>query len=166
MSVLYAVLALVALQRLVELIYAERNTRALLAKGAIEYAAWQHPLFVLLHAFWLVGMLTFVPAQAAPNWWLLGVYLLLQGVRIWVILTLGPFWTTRIISLAGAPLVRSGPYRWIRHPNYAIVAAEIAILPLAFGSIIIAVVFSVLNAVLTVVRIRAEEEALSSRYSS
>jgi methyltransferase len=164
-SALYVVLSLVALQRAIELIYAERNTRALLAGGAIEYAAWQHPLFVLLHASWLVGMLTFVPAQTAPNWWLLGLYVLLQGARVWVIRSLGPFWTTRVISLAGAPLVRTGPYRWVRHPNYLVVALEIAVLPLAFGSIVIAVVFSILNAVLTALRIRAEEAAISSRYS-
>jgi methyltransferase len=163
--VLYIVLALVALQRLVELIHAERNTRALRTKGAEEYALWQHPLFVLLHAAWLVAMLVFIsPAQPA-NWYLLAVFVVLQALRAWVIATLGPFWTTRIISLPGAPIVQSGPYRWMRHPNYAIVVAEIAVLPLAFGAVTIALVFSILNAGLLALRIRAEEDALAHRYS-
>ncbi|HVA28514.1 MAG TPA: isoprenylcysteine carboxylmethyltransferase family protein [Candidatus Baltobacteraceae bacterium] len=165
MSVLYVVLALVAIQRIAELAYAERNTRALLARGASEYAPWQHPFFVALHAAWLLALLAFVPAHQPPHWALIAVFFVLQGLRVWVLATLGPAWTTRIISLPGAPLVRSGPYRWIRHPNYTIVAAEIAVLPLAFGAVAIATVFTVLNAALLVLRIRAEEEALASRYS-
>lgn len=165
MSVLYVVLVLVAIQRLVELLYAQRNTRALLARGALEYAPWQHALFVALHAGWLIALAAFVPSQRPPNWYLLTFFALLQGLRVWVIASLGPAWTTRIVSLPGAPLVRSGPYRWMRHPNYAIVAAEIAALPLAFGALAIAVVFSTLNAALLAVRIRAEEDALASRYS-
>jgi len=165
MSILYVVLALVALQRIVELRYAQRNTNALLARGAVEYAAWQHPFFIALHAAWLISLLLFVSPRQPPNWYLLALFVLLQGLRVWVIATLGSAWTTRIVSLTGAPLVRSGPYRWIRHPNYAIVAAEIAVLPLAFGVGAIAVVFSILNAGLLAARIRAEEEALASRYS-
>jgi methyltransferase len=165
MSVISIVAALVALQRIIELIYAERNTRLLRAAGAHEYAPWQHPLFVLLHATWLVGMLVLIPAAQPPNWYLLAPFFVLQALRVWVIATLGRFWTTRIISLPGAPIVRSGPYRWMHHPNYAIVIAEIAILPLAFGAVTIAVVFSILNAGLVTLRIRAEEDALAHRYS-
>jgi methyltransferase len=165
MSILYIVAALVALQRIVELIYAERNTRALRIAGAQEYASWQHPLFVLLHAAWLVAMLVLIPSAQAPNWYLLALFFVLQALRVWVIASLGPFWTTRIISLAGAPIVRRGPYRWMRHPNYAIVIAEIAVLPLAFRAPAIALVFSILNAGLLTLRIRAEEDALAPRYS-
>jgi methyltransferase len=166
MRVLYVVLALVAIQRLAELAYANRNTRALLARGASEYASWQHPLFIGLHASWLLSLLFFVPTGQPPNWYLIAVFFALQGLRVWVIATLGAAWTTRIISLPEAPLVRAGPYRLMRHPNYAIVAAEIAVLPLAFGAVKLALIFSVLNAALLAVRIRAEEEALASRYSS
>ena len=165
MSILYLVLALVAIQRLVELWIADRHTRALLARGATEFAAWQHPLFVALHAAWLVSIAWFVPPDSSPNWLLLGLLALLQGLRIWIIRTLGPYWTTRIISLPGAPIVRSGPYRFIRHPNYLVVAGEIAVLPLAFGATALAAAFTALNAILVFVRIRAEEAALSGRYS-
>jgi len=87
----------------------------------------------------------------------------LQGLRVWVLATLGRYWTTRIITLPGAPLVRRGPYRWLRHPNYVVVAGEIAVLPLAFGAWQIAVVFSLANALVLWIRIRSEERALATR---
>ena len=88
----------------------------------------------MLHVPWLGALLWIVPADTAPNWWLAGCYVALQVVRAWAILSLGPYWTTRIITLPGAPLVASGPYRFMRHPNYAVVLCEIALLPLAFGA--------------------------------
>ncbi|HTU82440.1 MAG TPA: isoprenylcysteine carboxylmethyltransferase family protein [Candidatus Acidoferrales bacterium] len=163
MSVLWLVLGLVALQRVAELSYARRNTAALLARGGIEAGAAQYPWFVALHAAWLASMALFVPASAVPNWWLLGLYALLQIARLWVVASLGPFWTARVITLPNAPLVRSGPYRLVRHPNYLVVALEIAVLPLAFGALVIALVFSVLDAVLIGWRIRVEDDALSAR---
>ena len=163
--ILYTVLALVAVQRLIELIYAERNTKALRARGAIEVAAWQHPWFVVLHASWLIAISVFVAPSATPNWVLLALFFLLQLARLWVLASLGPYWTTRIITLPGAPLVRRGPYRFMRHPNYAIVVAEIAILPVAFGAWWIAIVFSAMNAALLTLRIRAENHALLPRRS-
>jgi len=162
-SPLYIVVALVVVQRIAELIYAERNTRRLLQRGAIEVAARQYPFFIALHAAWLVSILALVPPATIPNWWMLGAFFALQVTRVWVLVTLGPYWTTRIITLQSAPLIRSGPYRFMKHPNYAIVAVEIALLPLAFGAWGIAVVFSALNAVLLSVRIRAEEKALAAR---
>jgi methyltransferase len=98
-----------------------------------------------------------------PNWWLLGLYALRQPLRVWTIAALGPYWTTRVISVRGAPLVRRGPYRLFRHPNYLIVCAEIFILPFAFGAIGIAILFSILNASLLSWRIRLEERALAAR---
>ena len=163
MSVLWIVLTLVALQRGVELIYSTRNTRRLLSRGGVETGAVQYPFIVLLHAAWLASMAILIPASTPPNWWLLGVYALLQPVRLWTIATLGPYWTTRIISVPNAPLVQRGPYRFIRHPNYVVVCAEIAVLPLAFGSVEIAIVFSILNASLLSWRIRVEERTLGSR---
>jgi methyltransferase len=160
---LYGILGLVALQRLIELRIARRNTRALLARGGIEVARGQYPWFVALHAAWLLAMLLFISPAVAPNWWLLAAYTVLQGARVWVITTLGPYWTTRVITIPGAPLVRSGPYRFLRHPNYAVVALEIAVLPLAFGAWGIALFFSVANVVLLSLRIKAEEAALSDR---
>lgn len=163
MSILWIVLVLVALQRLVELLYSTRNTRRLLERGGVESGAVQYPFFIVLHAAWLVSMAVFIPPFTPPNWALLGLYLLIQPLRIWTIATLGEYWTTRIITVPGKPLVRSGPYRLFRHPNYIVVCAEIAILPLAFGAIEIAILFSFLNASLLSWRIRVEERTLNAR---
>jgi methyltransferase len=163
MSALWIVLSLVALQRFAELLYSARNTRQLLASGGVEAGAVQYPFFVLLHAAWLISMAAFIPPLTPPNWWLLGLYVLFQPLRVWTIATLGPYWTTRIITVPGAPLVRGGPYRFFRHPNYVVVCAEIAILPLAFHAVEIAIIFSILNASLLSWRIRVEERTLSLR---
>jgi methyltransferase len=162
-SVLWVVLGLVAVQRGIELVYASRNTRRLLAAGGVEIGARHYPLFVLLHASWLVAMAVVIPAQTLPNWWLLGLFAVLQALRVWVVRTLGPYWTTRIITVPNAPLVRGGPYRFFRHPNYLVVVGEIAVLPLAFGAVWIALIFSLLNAALLVLRTRVEENALTTR---
>lgn len=163
MTSLHIVLLLIVVQRLTELAIARHNTRALLAGGGVETGAGHYPLFILLHGGWLLAIYVLVPPDAPPNWWLLAALLLLQAGRAWVLLTLGRYWTTRIISLPGAPLVRAGPYRWIRHPNYLIVVAEIALLPLAFGAWQIALAFSILNAALLTYRIRVEDGVLASR---
>jgi methyltransferase len=105
-------------------------------------------------------MAIFIPASTIPNWKLLALYALLQPFRVWTIASLGPYWTTRVITVPGAPRVRRGPYRIFRHPNYIVVCAEIAILPLAFGAREIAILFSFLNAALLSWRIRVEERAL------
>jgi methyltransferase len=162
-SVLWIVLLLVAAQRLAELAYARRNTRRLKAEGAYESGAGHYPFLVAVHVLWLVSLAVFVPAGQAPNWALLGVFLVLQGLRVWVLASLGRYWTTRVITLPGAPLVRRGPYRFLKHPNYLVVAAEIAVLPLAFGAWEIAVIFSLANAAVLAWRIRCEERALSGR---
>ena len=165
MSWVAAIVALVALERVAELAHARRNTRALLARAGVEVGAGHYPLLVLLHAAWLAALLHFVPADRAPSWAWLGIFVLLQALRLWVLASLGPYWTTRIITLPGAPLVRHGPYRFLRHPNYVVVVAEIAVLPLAFGAWRIALVFSALNLALLAWRIRVEQQALAPRAS-
>lgn len=160
MSALGIVLTLVALQRLAELVYARRNTRTLRARGAAEFGANHYPLIVALHLAWLLSLLIFVPWRTPPVWPWLGLYIGLQGARLWVITSLGHHWTTRVIVMPGAPVVRHGPYRWLRHPNYLIVVCEIAVLPLAFGSWPLALVFTLLNATLLGWRIHVEEAAL------
>jgi len=157
------VLGFVIGQRLGELWLARRNTLRLRNQGAGEVGAAHYPLFILLHAAWIIAIAVVVPLDAPANLPLLAIFLLLQLGRIWVIASLGRYWTTRIISLPGAKLVRSGPFRLIRHPNYLIVAAEIAILPLVFGAWQLAAIFSLLNASLILHRIRVEDEALSHR---
>jgi methyltransferase len=162
MSLLHIVLGLVVL-RLGELALAARNTRDLRAAGAVELDAGFYPLFVLLHAAWLLSLALLVPASAAPSWPLLAVFAALQLGRVWVIASLGRDWTTRLIVPANGPLVRSGPYRFVNHPNYLIVIAEIAVLPLAFGAVAIAAVFSAANLVLLARRVAIEERALAPR---
>jgi methyltransferase len=162
-SPIYAILAVVVLQRLLELAWSARNTRRLRRAGAVEFDAAGYRWFILLHAGWLASLAALVPAQRLPCWPLVALYALLQPFRLWVILSLGRYWTTRVLSLPGVRLVRSGPYRWLRHPNYLIVSAEIALLPLAFGAVIVAAAYSAVNLVLVARRIAIEERALAPR---
>jgi len=155
------ILSLVTAQRIGELVLARINTRRLLARGAVEVGAGHYPFIVALHAAWLIG-LWLLAWDRALNLWLLAVFIGLQAARVWVIASLGYRWTTRIIILSGAPLIRRGPYRYMSHPNYAVVAAEILILPLAFGLVWFALVFSALNTAMMGVRIRAEARAFIS----
>lgn len=165
MTPLYVILILVAGQRLAELAYARRNERRLIARGGHEVGRDHYPLFILLHGAWLLAMLLTIQPSRLPNWTLIGVMLGLQFLRVWVVATLGPYWTTRVITLPEAPLINRGPFRFLRHPNYVVVIAEIAVLPLAFGAYGIAVCFSLLNLLLLSWRIRIEEQALAPRRS-
>jgi methyltransferase len=162
-SILYWTIALVGVQRLAELAWAGRNTARLRRLGAIEADAGGYPYFVVLHLSWLASLALLVPAAAAPLWPLLGLFALLQLARLWVIGSLGRYWTTRVLTLPGAPLVRTGPFRWLRHPNYLLVIAEIAALPLAFGAVTVAAAFSALNLLLIARRIYIEDRALAPR---
>ena len=156
----HMVLAVVTLQRLGELLLAERNTRRLLARGAHEVGRGHYPFMVAVHAGWLIALWLLGPGPPIHLVPLI-IYVLLQVARIWVIATLGERWTTRIIILPGEPLIRHGPYRWLDHPNYLIVIAEIAVLPLVFGLPVVAAFFSVLNAIVLWVRVREENQALA-----
>lgn len=156
-----AIMAFVTAQRLAELGIARRNTEQLLAIGAKEHAPGHYPLLVAVHISWLAVLWWMAPGRDI-HWPLFGLFCLLQLGRVWVIRTLGPRWTTRIIVLPGAPLVEHGPFRYVRHPNYLVVVGEIALLPLAFGLWQVALYFSLLNAAVLALRIRAEERALSN----
>jgi len=157
------IVSLVAATRLGELVYSGRNARALKQRGAVELGAGHYPLIIALHAAWLLALLAFVPWNAAVTWPWLGLFLALQIMRVWTITSLGRFWTARIYAVPDAPLVRRGPYRLVVHPNYLIVAGEIAVLPLVFGAWRIALIFSILNAALLAWRIRIEERGLAPR---
>jgi methyltransferase len=153
-------LSLVTLQRLGELALARRNTRRLKARGAREVAPDHYPLIVGLHAAWLAGLWALGRRRAVrPGG--LATFLALQAARGWVLASLGERWTTRIIVLPDKSLVRRGPYRFMRHPNYAVVAGEIAALPLVLGLPRFAAVASALNAAVLAIRIRAEDRALT-----
>jgi methyltransferase len=159
-SLAFIILALVTLQRISELVLAQHNTTRLLARGAIEVGASHYPLIVAVHTAWLVALWVF-GRDSAVYLPAVAVFIVLQGLRVWIIATLGSRWTTRIIVLLGEPLIASGPYRYLAHPNYAVVAAEIAILPLALHLPVTALVFTLLNAVVLFIRIRAESRVLS-----
>ena len=160
MSVATIILLLVTAQRLGELVLARRNTSRLLAKGAIEIGPGHYPLVVALHAAWLVSLWIWGRDQDVNVLALIG-FAVMQGLRLWVLATLGERWTTRIIVLPGAPLVAAGPYKYLSHPNYAVVAGEIALLPLALHLPWLALIFTLLNAAVLFIRIRVEARALS-----
>jgi len=157
-------LLLVTGQRLLELVIARRNTRQLLADGGYEIGRAHYPLIVVLHSCWLAALWVVWLTGAAvlmpvP---LIG-YLLVQPLRIWVMSSLGRFWTTRIIVVPAAPLVRRGPYRFLSHPNYLVVVLEIALLPLALGTWQLAVLFSLANAGILWIRLTVEAASLRQR---
>jgi methyltransferase len=152
--------AFLVIQRLAELVFANSNTARLRAKGAVEFGASHYPLIVLLHATWLIGLWVFGHDRPIVWPWF-AVFVLVQVGRLWVIASLGRRWTTRVLVLRGAAPVMRGPYRWIRHPNYLIVALEIAVVPLALGMPVFALIFSFANAALLAYRIRIENEALA-----
>ena len=159
MTLSLPILAFVTLQRLGELLLARRNTSRLLARGGVEHAAGHYLLIVALHACWLAGLWALAWDRAVNvNW--LGVYIALQVLRVWTLWSLGSRWTTRIITVPGETLVRRGPYRFLSHPNYVVVAGEIAVLPLVFGLGAYASAFSLANAAVLAIRIRAENRAL------
>jgi methyltransferase len=155
------ILGLVTLQRGGELVLSRYNTHRLLARGAVEIAPRHYLLIVAVHAAWLISLWAFGHDQPV-NIAALLLYLVLQGFRFWVMLTLGSRWTTRIIVLPGQPLVSAGPYRFLSHPNYTVVAGEIAVLPLVLGLPLLAVVFTILNAAVLAIRIRSENRALAA----
>jgi methyltransferase len=155
------ILGLVTLQRGGELVISGYNTRKLMARGAVEVAPRHYPLIVAVHTTWLISLWALGRDQPVNTIALL-IYLVLQGFRFWVMLTLGSRWTTRIIVVPDQPLVSAGPYRFLSHPNYAVVAGEIAVLPLVLGLPGLAAVFTILNAAVIAIRIAAENRALAA----
>jgi methyltransferase len=153
------ILGFVTLSRLIELPFARANTGRLLAAGGREVGAGHYWWIVALHAAWLVSL--WALALSRPiNIPLLILFGLVEMARIWVLATLGRRWTTRIIAVPGEKLVVRGPYKLLNHPNYAVVVAEIAVLPLVFGLWPVALIFTLLNAAALTVRIREENRAL------
>jgi methyltransferase len=159
-----ALLGFLTVQRVTELWWARQNERRLLAAGGVEHGGSHLALIVLVHAAWLIGMWALAydhPVQPL----FLAVVVILQIGRFWVLATLARRWTIRIIVVPGEKLVARGPYRWLRHPNYAVVTGEIAAVPLALGLPLYALVFSILNAAVLAIRIPAENAALAGAAS-
>ncbi len=164
-ALLVLAVGLVSLQRLMEMRLSRRHERFLRARGAVEWGRGHYPLVVGLHVLWLVSTLVegILRGPNPPSWWPvpLALFLLVQPLRYWAIFSLGEHWNTRILVVPGAELVARGPYRYFPHPNYVVVAVEIATFPLIFGAWVTSLVFSTLNAVLLFVRIREENRALA-----
>ncbi|MEQ8395294.1 isoprenylcysteine carboxylmethyltransferase family protein [Thalassobaculum sp.] len=155
------VVALVAVQRLAELVLAHRNTTRLLAEGGVEHGRRHYPVIVVLHALWLGALAAMAPGSVQV-WWL-AAFVALQAGRVWVLCSLGRYWTTRIITVPEAPLVRRGPYRWISHPNYLVVALEIPVLALALDLPWAAFGFGIANVMVLWWRVRVENRVLEAR---
>jgi len=155
---------LVLAQRGLEELYSSRNTRRLMASGATEMGRTYYPVVAATHLAWIAGLFFLIPPTAPIVWPLIAYYVTLQIVRYWVIASLGPFWTHRIITLPGAPIARSGPYRYLSHPNYAVTIVETFVLPLAFGALALACIMTALWWVVLSVKIKLENEALAERW--
>lgn len=154
---------LILLQRGLEEIYAAHNTRALLAAGGREVGADYYPVVAVTHLAWIAALFLLIPATAPIVWPLLALYLALQVVRYWVIATLGRYWTHRVITLPEAPVVRAGPYRYLRHPNYAVTITETFLLPLVFGAMAVGVIFGCVWAAVLYYKMLIEDQALAAR---
>jgi methyltransferase len=152
-------LGFIVIQRLSELVIAKRNTTNLLAKGAYEVGASHYPVMVAMHSTWIACLVIFGYDEIVAFGWL-AVFAVLQIFRVWILGSLGSRWTTRIIILE-EPLVVRGPFKYLSHPNYMLVVAEIIVAPLVLGLVWVAVVFTVLNAAMLWVRIGVEHKALA-----
>ncbi|WP_339254679.1 isoprenylcysteine carboxyl methyltransferase family protein [Sporosarcina sp. FSL W8-0480] len=158
------VISIVILQRLIELLVARRNEKWMKDHGAFEAGATHYPFMVGMHILFFISLfleVLFLNRQLSSIWpVLLAIFLATQLLRIWCLASLGKFWNTKIIVLPNAQVVRKGPYKWIRHPNYIIVATELLILPLLFNAFFTAALFTLLNCWMMTVRIPTEEKAL------
>ncbi|WP_106829836.1 isoprenylcysteine carboxyl methyltransferase family protein [Parabacteroides pacaensis] len=153
----------VILLRLGELLLARRNERWLLQHGAVEYGKKHYRYIVLLHVGFFISLITEYVFTSTGYYSipLLVLYFVLLGFKAWTIFSLGRFWNTKIFRIPGYPLVKKGAYKFIKHPNYIIVIAEIALIPLIFHLYITAIVFSGLNALMLHVRIKEENKVLA-----
>ena len=157
--------AAVGVERLAEMVVARRNAAWSFARGGFEVGRGHWPVMVVLHLSLLVGAVAEVWIADRPfipwlGWPMLALVLAAQALRWWCIVTLGRQWNARVIVVPGAPRVQTGPYRWLRHPNYVAVVVEGFALPLVHTAWVTAVVFTAANAVLLWVRLRTEENAL------
>ena len=155
-----ALLVFITVQRLAELGWARANTTRLRAAGAVEVGAAHYPVMVALHTAWLLSLWGFGWSRPLVWPWVVA-FVVLQTGRVWVLATLGRRWTTRVLVVPGETLVRRGPYRFVSHPNYVVVALEIFVAPLALGLWATALAFGAANLALLAWRIRVEARALA-----
>ena len=158
----FIVIALVIVQRLVEVAVAKRNEKRMLAQGAYEVGASHYPYMLALHIsffLFLIAEVVLLDRGISPLFPVF-LFLLVQLLRVWCLTSLGKFWNTKIIILPGANVVTKGPYLYFRHPNYIVVCTEILLLPLMFQAYFTALAFTLLNLAMLSVRIPLEEKAL------
>ena len=164
-AVLVLAVALVGVQRLIELVLARRNERRARARGAVERGRSHYLFIVALHSLWLLATLIegLLRGPELPALWPipLALFLLVQPLRYWALVSLGERWNTKILVVPGAKPIRRGPYKYLSHPNYVVVVVEILTFPLIFGAWVTALVFTVLNAAVLWVRVREENRALT-----
>ncbi|MBM7703258.1 isoprenylcysteine carboxyl methyltransferase family protein [Metabacillus iocasae] len=164
--IFYVLLIMLAVQRVIELIVAKRNEKWMKKQGAIEIGQAHYKWIVIVHMSFFISL--FIEVQwfqkAVSNWWiwLTLLFVIVQGARVWAISSLGKYWNTKIIILPEADVVLKGPYRYMKHPNYVIVAMEFIIIPLLFHAYVTLILFSLLNIAVLSVRIPIEEKALRS----
>jgi methyltransferase len=154
---------LVLLQRGIEEIHSQRNTRRLLAEGAVEAGREYYPVVAVTHLAWIASIFLLIPRGATAIWPLLIAYLVLQVARYWVIGTLGRYWTHHIITLKAAPIMKAGPYSLVRHPNYVVVFIESFLLPFAFGAVALGVIMAAVTGVVLYYKVLLEDAALAAR---
>lgn len=155
-------ISFIIILRVGELIVSRRNEKWLLQQGAVEYGQKHYPFIVALHVLFIASMIIEYSAKHTESFnpFLLFLYLFLLVFKVLIILSLGKFWNTKIYHISSFPLIKKGPYKYFKHPNYLIVIAEIAVIPLVFGLYYTSVAFTVLNAIMLSVRIKEENKAL------
>lgn len=156
------VISFIVLLRIGELILSKSNEKWLLQNGAVEYGNKHYPFIVGLHIlFFLSLIIEYTTRESAPfSLFILLFYFSLLSLKTWVILSLGKFWNTKIYHIPGTPSVKKGPYNYFKHPNYLIVVAEIALIPMIFHLYFTAIAFTLLNAIMLFVRIKVENKVL------
>jgi methyltransferase len=154
---------MVLAQRGLEELHSQRNTRRLLAEGAVEAGADYYPVVAITHLAWIASVFFLIPASAPIVWPMLVLFMVLQVVRYWIIGTLGRYWTHRIITLPSAPIVKAGPYGFVKHPNYAVTIAETLLLPWAFGAWALGLIMVAIWTAVLRYKIQLEDEALAAR---
>lgn len=164
----YILILFVIIQRITELSVSKRNEKWLLSQGAVEYGKEHYKFIVIMHAMFFVSMIAEYNIKSVHNdlniinYLFLVFFIILQIARVSVIRTLGKYWNTRIYRISGSELVRTGLYKYFKHPNYIIVSLEILTFPLIFNLYYTAIIFTVWNAIILAVRIKAENIALKN----
>ncbi len=161
-------ISFIILLRIGELVLSKRNEKWLMQNGAVEYGKRHYPFIVALHILFIISLVIEYTARQAVSFslFMLIFYFSLLAFKTWVIFSLGKFWSTRIYHISGMPLVKKGPYKYFKHPNYLIVIAEIAVIPMIFHLYFTAITFTLLNAIMLFIRIKEENKVLLIKYGS